>query len=174
MITRLLYDKGVREYVAAARQLRISHPEIKCWLVGQLDSNPSAVRPHELEEWVSEGVMDYLGVLSDIRPTMAAASVYVFPSYYREGTPRSVLEAMAMGRPIITTDSPGCRETVKQGINGFLIPPRDVPALVQAMESLAVSALMRETMGKESRAIAEDKYDVRKVNDDMLRIMDLG
>lgn len=173
MIARLLRDKGVREYAAAVRLLKTSHPNAICRLVGALDDNPSAIRQDELDTWVREGLIDYLGVLSDIRPAMVNASVYVLPSY-REGTPRSVLEAMAMGRPIITTDVPGCRETVKHGDNGLLVPPRDASALAEAMRTLAATASLRATMGQKSRKYAEEKFDVCRVNDDMLRILGLN
>ena len=106
---------------------------------------------------------DYLGHLDNVRPAFAAVRVYVFPSY-REGTPRTVLEAMAMGRPIVTTDAPGCRETVVEGRNGFLVPVRDVDALAAALERFILEPELAERMGRESLAIARGKYDVHKVN----------
>jgi glycosyltransferase involved in cell wall biosynthesis len=109
-----------------------------------------------------------LGKLEDVRPAIAASSVYVLPSY-REGTPRSVLEAMAMGRAIVTSDAPGCRETVVQGENGFLVPPRDSEALYRAMKRLVERPDLIAPMGSRSREIAEAKYDVRKVNSELLR-----
>ena len=132
LIARLLGDKGVREYAQAARRVRAFHPGVKFALAGWIDSNPDAIAQHELVAWVADGTLEYLGRLSDVRPAIAASTVYVLPSY-REGTPRTVLEAMAMGRPIITTDAPGCRETVVDGHNGFLVPIKSVEALVQAM-----------------------------------------
>jgi len=111
LITRLLGDKGVREYAEAARIIKAKHPATEFHLVGWIDDNPSAISQAELDEWIADGRLKYWGKLSDVRPTIAESSVYVLPSY-REGTPRTVLEAMAMGRAIITTDAPGCRETV--------------------------------------------------------------
>ena len=136
MISRLLGEKGVRDYVAAARQLRCRFPAARCRLVGWIDETPDAISASELEQWVAEGDIDYQGRLDDVRPAIAASSVIVLPSTYREGVPQSLLEGMAMGRALITTDRPGCRETVRQGINGLLVPPRDFAALAGAMASL--------------------------------------
>lgn len=170
LIARLLGDKGVREYVEAARRIKARYPDVVFRLVGWVDENPDAIREQELNDWVSEGVVEYLGRLSDVRPAIADCTVYVLPSY-REGTPRTVLEAMAMGRPIITTDAPGCRETVVEGDNGFLVPVKSVDALVAAMEKFIVSPDLVERMGKRSREMAETKYDVNAVNAVMLREM---
>src|SRR5690606_24295267 len=116
----LLGDKGIREYAEAAKQIKSRHPDAVFQLVGWIDENPDAITQVELETWISSGAIDYLGKLDDVRPAIQGCSVYVLPSY-REGTPRTVLEAMAVGRPIITTDAPGCRETVVEGENGFLV-----------------------------------------------------
>ncbi|WP_269687683.1 MULTISPECIES: glycosyltransferase family 4 protein [Halopseudomonas] len=170
MTARLLSDKGVREYVAAARIVRQTYPRIRFDLLGGLDNNPTAICEAELNSWVADGVISYLGRVSDVRPSIASCSVFVLPSY-REGTPRSVLEAMAMGRPIITTDAPGCRETVIDGENGFLVPVKSVDALVEAMTRFIEDPDLAARMGKRSREIAEDKYDVHKVNAVMLKEM---
>ena len=122
--------------------------------------------------WVEEGVVEYLGETDDVRPYLADAGVYVLPSY-REGTPRSVLEAMSMGRPVITTDAPGCRETVEDGVNGFLVPVRDAEALAGAMEKFIQNPELIGQMGAQSRKIAEEKYDVHKVNKVILSAMGL-
>lgn len=172
LIARLLADKGIREYVAAARVLKARHPQAVFRLVGPYDPNPAAIQPDEIAAWQAEGVVEYLGETQDVRPFIAASSVYVLPSY-REGTPRTVLEAMSMGRPIVTTDAPGCRETVVPGANGFLIPPRDVPALVAALERFILQPDLITTMGARSRAVAIEKYDVHKVNAVMLAAMHL-
>ncbi|MDW8468614.1 MAG: glycosyltransferase family 4 protein [Burkholderiales bacterium] len=132
MLARLLVEKGVREYVAACREVRRHRPQARCRLAGWIDDNPTAIRREELAQWQREGDVEYLGYLDDVRPAIAASAVYVLPSYH-EGMPRSVLEAMAMGRPIITTDAPGCRETVEDGVNGYRVPVRDSTALAQAM-----------------------------------------
>ncbi|MDB9317348.1 glycosyltransferase family 4 protein [Nodularia spumigena] len=172
LIARLLIDKGIREYVAAAAQIKLKHPQVRFLLVGPIDDNPTAISTRELQSWIDEGTVEYLGFLQDVRPAITQCSIYVLPSY-REGTPRSILEAMAMGRPIITTDAPGCRETVKNGVNGYLIPVRDVNALVTSMEKLIVSPELRYQFGVASRHIAEEKYDVNKVNQQMLMAMQL-
>ena len=135
-----------------------------------IDTSPDAIAQHELDAWIADGTVDYLGRLSDVRPAIAGCNVYVLPSY-GEGTPRSVLEAMAMGRPVITTDAPGCRETVVNGDNGVLVPVRSVGALEQAMMQLIEDWERVVRMGRRSRQIAEAKYDVHKVNAVMLREM---
>ncbi|MCQ4346597.1 glycosyltransferase family 4 protein [Pseudomonas stutzeri] len=170
LIARLLGAKGVREYAAAAGRVRARHPEATFSLVGWIDDNPDAIDRHELEAWVADGTLDYLGRLDDVRPAIAACSVYVLPSYH-EGTPRTVLEAMAMGRAIITTDAPGCRETVVDGDNGFLVPVRAVDALEAAMLRFIERPGLAAEMGSRSRRVAEEKYDVHRVNAVMLQEM---
>lgn len=170
LIGRLLGDKGVREFAEAARQIKALHPEVRFQAVGWIDSNPDAIAQSELDTWVADGALEFLGKLDDVRPAIAASTVYVLPSY-REGTPRTVLEAMAMGRPIITTDAPGCRETVIDGENGFLVPVKSVDALVNAMLKFIEDSSLAPRMGKRSREISEAKYDVHKVNAVMLREM---
>lgn len=173
LIARLLADKGIREYVAAARLVKARHPQAVFRLVGPHDPNPAAIQPDEIAAWQREGVVEYLGETRDVRPHIAACSVYVLPSFYREGTPRTVLEALSMGRPVITTDAPGCRETVVPGVNGFLVPPRDAPALAAALERFIAAPGLIATMGAHSRALAVEKYDVHKVNAAMLAAMRL-
>lgn len=170
MIGRLLGDKGVREYAAAARRIKTYVPSTRFQLVGWIDSNPDTIAQAELDAWIAEGTLEFLGKLDDVRPAIAEATVYVLPSY-REGTPRTVLEAMAMGRPVITTDAPGCRETVIDGDNGFLVPVKSVDALVEAMQKFIEDPTLASRMGKRSREVAEEKYDVHKVNAVMLREM---
>lgn len=172
LIARLLGDKGVREYAEAARLIRKKYPHAIFNLVGWIDENPDAIRQDELDAWVSEGIISYWGRLSDVRPAIESSSVYVLPSY-REGTPRTVLEAMAMGRPIITTDAPGCRETVVDGLNGFLVEVKNVTMLADAMRHFIECPESLERMGKASRRLAEEKYDVHAVNEFMLREMEL-
>lgn len=163
LIARLLRDKGIVEYVQAAREIRRQHPEVVFDLVGPFDSNPSSISPDEVSAWQTEGVIRYHGHKADVCPTIAAASVYVLPSY-REGLPRTVIEAMAMGRPVITTDAPGCRETVVPGENGFRVPVKNVAALVSAMEKFIKDPQLIPSMGKRSRELASQKFDVRAVN----------
>lgn len=172
MIARLLADKGIREYAAAAAMLREAVPEARTLLVGGIDPSPNSVSQAELDIWVAGG-LEYLGYIDDVRAAISEASIVVLPSY-REGTPRSVLEGMAMGRAIITTDAPGCRETVKDGLNGLLVPPRDTQALFQAMMSLVGKGEVIEIMGRASRKIAEQKYEGRAVAKDIMRLAGLG
>ena len=173
LIARLLAGKGVREYVHAAKQVKKLHPDVQFDLVGWLDASPDSITQNELEQWVSDGEVNFLGRLSDVRPAIQNSSVFVLPSYYREGTPRTILEAMAMGRAVITTDTPGCRETVVDGDNGFLIPIKDTNTLAKAMLHFIEQPELIEKMGERSRMIAEEKYDVHKVNAHMISKMDL-
>jgi glycosyltransferase involved in cell wall biosynthesis len=173
MLARLVADKGVREYVAAARHVKQRHPDAVFQLAGGLDLNPAAIQREEVQAWEQEGVIQYLGTVRPVQPALAACRFYVLPSY-REGTPRSVLEALATGRPVITTDAPGCRETVVHGKNGLLVPPRDLDALASAITQL-IEAPQAEVqrMADASLALAREKYDVHKVNAEVLRVIGL-
>jgi glycosyltransferase involved in cell wall biosynthesis len=170
LIARLLGDKGIREYVEAASIVKSQYRDVNFSLVGWIDDNPDSVHKDELERWIDSGDIEFLGRLEDVKTAIADCSVYVLPSY-REGTPRTVLEAMAMGRPVITTDAPGCRETVSHGDNGFLVPVRAVDELAQAMLKFVDQPELITRMGARSRQIAEEKYDVNKVNSHMLHEM---
>jgi glycosyltransferase involved in cell wall biosynthesis len=174
LMARLIPEKGVREYVEAARRLKSRAPEARCLLAGWIEPRRGAITAAELDAWRAEGIIEYLGSLEDVRPAIARASVYVLPSYYREGVPRSVLEAMSMGRAVITTDMPGCRETVVDGVNGFLTPPRDSSALAARMEQFARVPALAARMGLASRRIAEDRFAVTKINRDMLNAMGMA
>ena len=155
LIARLLGDKGIREYVTAGRIVREALPAAKFQLLGPLDpDNRSAIVRAELDGWIAEGAIDYLGTTDDVRPCVAAAGVVVLPSY-REGLPRTLLEGAAMGRPLIATDVPGCRNLIEDGVNGFLCAPRDAASLAAAM--IRIGALDTDAlaaMGQASRAIA--------------------
>ncbi|AZN65667.1 glycosyltransferase family 1 protein [Acinetobacter johnsonii] len=172
LIARLLVDKGVREYAEAAKIIKHKYPHVAFHLVGWIDENPSAISQQELDTWVNNKTLKYWGKLTDVRPAIAESSVYVLPSY-REGTPRTVLEAMAMGRAIITTDAPGCRETVIQGENGFLVEVKSVNSLMNAMQEFINNPALIEQMGQRSREIALNKYDVHQVNRHMMQEMGL-
>lgn len=173
LIARLLASKGIRDFVEAARIVRMRRDDCQFDLVGPFDPNPAGLRREEVDEWVAEGVVNYCGPIEDVRPALANCHVYVLPSY-REGTPRSVLEAMAMRRPIITTDVPGCRATTAQGVNGLLVPPRAPEALAAAMIRLADDPALRERMGAASLALARQTYDVELVNDEMMDALGLS
>lgn len=172
LIARLLGDKGVREYAQAARLIKAKYPQAQFDLVGWIDDNPDAIEQQELDNWINEGLFNFWGKLSDVQPAISASSVYVLPSY-REGTPRTVLEAMSMGRPIITTDAPGCRETVINDYNGYLVPVKAVDKLASAMERFIVTPELIIEMGKASRQLVEEKFDVHAVNQTMLNEMDI-
>ena len=166
MIARLLKDKGLREFGRAAARLKAERPDVRISLVGFFDISPDGIGRAELDRMIAAGV-EYLGPQSDVRPALREHSVYVLPSY-REGTPRSVLEAMATGRPVITTDVPGCRETVTDGVNGLLVPAKDADSLYRAMRRFVDEPELIARMAAESRRIAEAKFDVRKVNAKLL------
>ena len=166
MIARFLKDKGICEFTEAARRLKEMHPSVRVLLVGWRDHSPNAVSGRQIAAFAASGI-EVIGQLSDVRPIIASCNVYVLPSY-REGTPRSVLEAMAMGRPIITTDAPGCRETVVDTFNGYLVPPRDANALFDAMKRFIDRPDRVARMGSASRRLAEEKFDVRLVNESLL------
>lgn len=172
LIARLLEDKGIREFARAAKALKDLDILAEFHLVGPVDTNPTGLSENTVKKWHDDGILVWHGSLSDVRPVISSAHVYVLPSY-REGTPRSVLEAMSMGRPVITTDAPGCRETVVDGINGFLVPVRESEAVADAMRKFIDSPHLISQMGAQSRRIAEEKYDVRKVNAQMMEAMGL-
>ena len=169
MTARLLREKGVLEYAASARQVKALHPETRFILLGGLDPNPGSLTQLEVQVWADEGLLEWPGHV-DVGPWLAQASVFVLPSY-REGVPRSTQEAMAMGRAVITTDVPGCRETVIDGVNGYLVAARDVNGLAEAMLAFVENPSRAEIMGRESRVMAEKKFDVHKVNAQLLRIL---
>ena len=160
MVARLLWDKGVLEFVEAARRVKALFPESRFQLLGFLDvKNQTAVGRSDVEAWVKDGVVEYLGTTDDVRPFLADADCVVLPSY-REGTPRSLLEAAAMGRPLLATDVPGCREVVIDGVNGLLCRLRDSVDLAEKMMqmiTMPMSALLQ--MGQESRRLAETRFD---------------
>jgi len=172
LIARLLTAKGVREYAQAALIIKAKYPQAQFYLVGWIDDNPDAIEQRELDTWIKDGLFNFLGKLSDVKPAIANSSIYVLPSY-REGTPRTVLEAMAMGRAVITTDAPGCRETVIDGHNGYLVPVKDADALAVSMEKFILDPQLITRMGKAARQVAEDKFDVNAVNRIMLMEMGL-
>ena len=173
MLARLLIDKGVREYAEAASIVKNKYPNAVFKLAGRLDSNPSSISSEELNLWINDGFIEYLGEISSVQESLADCRFYVLPSY-REGTPRSVLEALATGRPVITTDSPGCRETVIHGINGLLVSPKNSKSLANAMVQLLKEKDDKIlSMGKESFILSKNKYAVEKINKSIADIMNL-
>ncbi len=171
-IGRLIRDKGVMEYLEACKRLKEKYKEVSCLLVGPFDTNHSALKKEELDVYINAGIVEYFGEQKDVKPYIARSSVFVLPSYH-EGTPKTVLEAMAMGRAIITTDAPGCRETVVDGVNGYLVETKNVEQLVEKMEYLMLHPETALNMGQEGLNMVREKFDVKKVNADILRIMEL-
>lgn len=171
-ISRLIRDKGVYEYLQAAKIVKEKYPATRFLLVGPYDTNPSALKPEELKPYTDTGIVEYFGEQSDVRPYLAQCSVFVLPSY-REGTPKTVLEAMACGRAVITTNAPGCKETVVDGKNGYLVKVKDVSMLAERMIELINHPEVVANMAEYGRKIVADKFDVIKVNNSICSVMDL-
>lgn len=169
LVARLLKEKGVLEYAAAARLVKAKHPQARFILLGGVDDNPGSITEYEVKAWVHEGILEWYGHVP-VLPWLAKASVFVLPSY-REGVPVSTQEAMAMGRAVITADVPGCRETVIEGVNGFLVPPRNFEALAACMERFITERQLITQMGKESRRLAEQRFDVHEVNARLFKLL---
>jgi glycosyltransferase involved in cell wall biosynthesis len=163
LIARLLGDKGIREFVKAAKIVKKSHPDAIFEILGPEDPSPDRISIKEINQWVKNGYIVYSGSTSDVRAFIDRCSVYVLPSYH-EGMPRTVLEAMAMGRPILTTNVPGCRDTVINGKNGWLVKKSDEYELADRMIWFIENPDDAKLMGKNSHEMACDKFDVNKVN----------
>lgn len=173
MLGRLLYSKGAMEYLKAAEIIKARYPRVRFMLLGNIVTDmQDGIKAQEIEPYLDNGIVELLGETDHVIPYYNQCSVFVLPSY-REGTPRSVLEAMAMGRPIITTDTQGCRETVVDGENGYLVPIKDPVAVASAMERFILNPQSIDSMGKKSLALCEEKFEVSKVNADMIEIMEL-
>ena len=173
MLARLLESKGVRVLIEAARRLKERCPDALVRIGGMEDPGSGGVPIDEIRNAHDMGIIEYLGYVDDVKRALADCSVYVLPSWYGEGVPHSILEALATGRPIITTDHRGCRETVQAGRNGTLVPVRDSDALFQAMATMAEDQEARLAMGKASRALAESRFDAREVATCMLDSLSL-
>ena len=172
-VGRLLTDKGIYELIKAFEKLKKEKPKVKLIIVGSPDEgNPNSVSKGELEEWVKEGLIEWHGFHEDVRPFYCMANCIVLPSY-REGIPRVLLEAMAMEKPIITTDAPGCRNVCVDGVNGFLVKPRDVESLYLAMKRMVElgDEKLRE-FGKAGRRLAEEKYSVEKIVGEYINLIE--
>ena len=173
-IGRILRDKGILEFVQAAQSIADRRPgAARFQILGPVDSNPAAITADEVQAWTRSGAVEYLGQTDDVRPYLQRCSVLVLPSY-REGTPRSVLEAMASGRAVITTDAPGCRETVEGEDNGFLVPPGDAASVAEACERFIDEPALIARMGRAGRTLAQRKFDVHEVNRIILQSMGLS
>ena len=167
-VARLKGDKGLRQYAAAAKIVKNKFPTVIFNLVGPEETSPDAISLDEVSSW--SDYINYKGTTTDVRPLIKDAHVYIFPSYH-EGLPRSTLEAMSMGRAVITTDASGCKETVKNGNNGFIVPVASVDMLVEKMIWFIEHSEQIEPMGIESRRMVVEKFDVHKVNAKMLDII---
>jgi glycosyltransferase involved in cell wall biosynthesis len=172
--SRLLWDKGLAEYVKAARLVKAAAPHTRFLLLGFLDvANPSAVPRDQVERWHRDGIVDYLGSTDDVVSQLAAVDCVVLPSFYREGVPRSLLEAASMGLPVITTDTPGCRDVVEDGVTGYLCRPRDAGDLAaKMMRMAALSAEERTVMGAAGREKMVREFDERIVIARYLEVID--
>lgn len=162
LIARMLYDKSIGYYVEAARELKQKYGiRVEFRLLGFLGvNNPSAVSESEMQSWVNEGIIIYLGVSDSVEEEIAKVDCIVLPSFYREGVPKSLLESGAMGKPIVTTNNVGCRETVEHGINGYLCEPRSTKSLITAMESIIqMSHEERLQMGQKSRIKMTNEFN---------------
>lgn len=172
LVGRLLEAKGLYEYAEAARQIKANHPEATFFLLGPPEKERGGVPMSTIRQWEQEGLLKYLGETRDVRPYLKKASVVVLPSW-REGLPCSLMEAMSMGRPIVATDVPGCRELVHNGQNGFLVPVRSPSALAEALEHFFRDETLSSRMGRKGRSIAETELDAHKAADFILREMKL-
>lgn len=173
-VGRLLTDKGIYELIKAFERLKKENPNVKLIIVGSPDEgNPNSVSKGELEKWMKEGLIEWHGFHEDVRPFYCMADCVVLPSYYKEGIPRVLLEAMAMEKPIITTDAPGCKNVCVDGVNGFLVKPRDVESLYLAMKkAVEMEEAELRKMGKKGREIVEEKYEISKIVSEYVKIIE--
>lgn len=172
-IGRMLKEKGIHDFILAARIVKQSHPDVQFTVLGAIDSsNPGALHQCELDRLISLNIINYPGQVDDVQEWIAASHVFVLPSY-REGVPRSTQEAMAIGRAVITTDVPGCRETVVDGVNGFLVEKWNPQALAKKMIYFIEHPEAITKMGYESYKIAQDKFDADKVNKRLIDMLGL-
>jgi len=172
-ISRMIWEKGIGEYVDAARIIKAKHPNVEFCLLGFLDvANPGAISREQMNEWVEEGVVNYLGISDDVDEVITTADCVVLPSYYREGTPKTLLESASSAKPIITTDNVGCRDVVDHGVNGYLCEPRSVEDLVEKLEMfLALSAEEKQEMGMKSREKVKNEFDEKIVIGKYLEVL---
>ena len=173
LASRLLVSKGVKDYFDAARVVKKKHPNARFILAGALDDNPDSIDKNELNDLVNQGVVEYLGTIDNMPDVLAECSIFVLPSFYREGIPHSLLEALSVGRAIITTNSPGCKETVNEK-NGFLVEPHSPEELITKMTWMIEHPDEVKKMGRESRKYAEDRFDVNIVNSTIMETMKIA
>jgi glycosyltransferase involved in cell wall biosynthesis len=170
MVSRIIKEKGVLEFCEAARKLRKSHPEAKCILLGGFDSSIGALKPENIQGYIDDCSIVHPGEVKDPVAFYAKASVFVLPSYYREGLPRTILEALACGRPVITTDWTGCREAIVDDVNGYLVPIKDSNVLAEKMLKLCDRNKVLK-MSYAAYRICKEKYEVSIINKQMREII---
>ena len=174
LISRMLWQKGVKEFVEAAETLKKRHNNIEFLLVGPIDKeNPSGIPEKEIEGWEEEEIIKYLGERKDVREILSLSHIFVLPSFYREGVPMILLEAGAMKLPLITADATGCKEAVENEKNGFLVEPKNSEDLMEKIEILINDKELREKFGEESRKIMEEEFSEEKVVKKTIRIYNL-
>ena len=166
MLSRVMYSKGIREYLRACELVKEKHPEVRFMLLGACENIQDSLSKEDLAPYVEKGIIEHFGETDRVEDYYKQCSVYVLPSH-REGTPRTVLEAMSMGRAIITTDAPGCRETVIDGKTGFLVPVKNAEAVAEKMTEFIENPELISKFGQAAAAYAREKFSVDKVNDDM-------
>jgi glycosyltransferase involved in cell wall biosynthesis len=167
----MLWDKGVGDYVAAARLIHGQGLDARFALAGRTDSgNPASIPEAQLESWGRDGIVEWWGWQEDMPSILARASIICLPSYYREGVPTVLIEAAACARPLVATDTPGCRDIARQDINGLLVPVRDVPALAAALTRLIESVRLRQSMGVAGRRIVEEEFSSRFILGEILKV----
>lgn len=174
-IARLIAEKGIFEYIEAARIVKRKYPEVVFKIIGGLDpENPTGLKQAELDQLIQTGIIEYNGFVTDVDQRLRNSTVFVLPSYYREGVPRSTQEAMAVGRPVITTDVPGCNETVVDGLTGFLIPKWDVAALVEKMTYFIEHPEQINKMGYQGFLYARKNFNADHINHRLLQMMGIN
>ena len=171
MVARMITEKGINIYIESAIEIKKVYANAEFHVIGAPDTSPSAIKLEWLEELHRKGIIVYHGHQTNVMTFLHDCDVFVLPTFYREGVPRSILEALSIGMPIITTNTPGCRETVKNGINGFLVEPKDQKSLTNAMIEILDNPKKVGSMGKASRSLAEEKFDVHIINHELLEII---
>ena len=164
MVSRVIREKGVLEYCHAARAVKRTNPDARFILLGGFDSSIGALKPKDIQPFLDDGSIEFPGEVKDPVAFYHKASVFVLPSYYREGLPRTLLEAMSCGRSIVTTDWPGCRVPVEDGVNGYMVPVRDVDTLTDRLRRLASDEGLRTRMGNEAYASCASRFEVSIIN----------
>ncbi|WP_411895048.1 glycosyltransferase family 4 protein [Winogradskyella sp. A2] len=171
LVSRLIKEKGISLFLEAAKKLKEKYPESEYHIIGATDNSPSSIKEEDLKHLHNLGIIFYYGKQTNIPEHLYRRDIFVLPTYYREGVPRSILEALSVGLPIITTDTPGCKETVKKDYNGILIKPQNLGELVNAMEYFLINKEKIEGMGINSRKYAEERFDVKIINKDLIDLI---